>query len=275
MAVNVSIKQKGLFKKNLNIKDIIHCTELRYGISDEHYRIIEEEIDDQILLYDYEFLSRGIALSIEGNDILLQLSLPTSIHEIECFYQIIEKISKYLNKVEIYRDEELYDFKLKDSYIDCDIDASMKAIDMISEQIEKGESEFFQILGVMQPLSIGKIEMNEIKGNLNKFGDWMHRLQSLDAYYAVPKVYKIREQITGIFAIGADIVSIVPTKPYIIMNQIEGIERWLVTLTAGKVISYDNFIEHVDKKYYDANHVVVELTDEKIMKLLEEFEEEL
>lgn len=275
MAVNVTIRQKGLFQKKIDLNSIISCTGLSYGICDENYRLTENEIGEQTLLYDKNYLSRGIDLSIDGNDIHLQLSLPTSIHEIECFYKVIENIKSYLKKTEIIRDDEIYDSNLINSYIDFDIDGSMHGIDMVSKQIENGESEYFQIFGIMQPLSLGKKEIVEMKDNLNNFGDWMHRIQSIDAYYAVPKVYNVRNQLTGIYAIGPDIVSIVPIKPYIIMNQIEGIERWLVMLSDGKLISYDTFINHIDKEYYDANHVIVNISEEKVEQLIKEFEEEL
>jgi len=66
MSVMVKIKQKFIFKKKLSIEDIIKLTNLSYGICDENYRLIPNEIADHTLLYDVNRIARGIDLAIEG-----------------------------------------------------------------------------------------------------------------------------------------------------------------------------------------------------------------
>lgn len=66
MSVMVKIKQKFIFKKKLSIEDIIKLTNLSYGICDENYRLIPNEIADHTLLYDVNRTARGIDLAIEG-----------------------------------------------------------------------------------------------------------------------------------------------------------------------------------------------------------------
>lgn len=275
MAVVIKIKPIGIFKKRMDINQIIACTGLSYGICDENYRLISNETGEHTLLYDATYLARGIDVSFHQDEIILQLSLPTGIHEIECFYEIVEKISNYLKKVEITRDDELFDLSKKNIYIDCDIDGSLHGLEMILDELNKGDSAYLQLFGIIQPLSIGIKEIKQINGNLNKFEKWLNDLQTMDVYYAAPKVYKINDMLIGIYAIGPEIESVVPTKPYIIMNQIEGIEKWYVILEGNKTIRYENFIEHVEKKYYDANHVVVNLSKEETISLISQYEEEL
>lgn len=63
-----------------------------------------------------------------------------------------------------------------------------------------------------------------------------------------------------------------PTEPYIVLNQIQGIEEWYVMLKEGKTIRYDDFINNLQqKKYFDANHVIALLTEHEIDGLLDKY----
>ena len=74
----------------------------------------------------------------------------------------------------------------------------------------------------------------------------------------------------------ADVPSVVPTEPYVIMNQIEGVKAWYVMLKKGEAIEYEDFINNLDiKDYYDANHVITVLSEAKIDELLKKYKVEL
>lgn len=77
MSVIARIKPKGLFKKKMSIQEIIGYTNLSYGVCDENYRLIENEIAKHTLLYDNAKPARGIDISMDEFDVVLQLSLPT------------------------------------------------------------------------------------------------------------------------------------------------------------------------------------------------------
>ena len=95
-------------------------------------------------------------------------------------------------------------------------------------------------------------------------------------YYAAPRVYRIGEKLVGIYAIGADIPSVVPDKPYIVLNRIQGIEEWYVMVKDGKTVRYEDFINNAgEKQYYDANHVIVTLSDDDIADMVERFYAEI
>lgn len=66
MSVTVRIKQKSIFKKKLNIDDIINLTGLSYGVSDENFRLIRDEKANHTLIYDKTKLARGIDLWLEA-----------------------------------------------------------------------------------------------------------------------------------------------------------------------------------------------------------------
>lgn len=272
MSVTVKIKQKGLFKKKLNIEDIIKLTNLSYGVSNEHYCLNEQEIAEHTLLYDKSKLARGIDLCMEGNDITLFLNLPTSKEEIKCFYDTIEKICNNLNIREYLREEEVVSIDESKKFIKYDEEGSINGLKDLKEKIESGEYAGFQMFGIYNPISIGPKEIKKIDNNLDNLAKFLHELQSIDVYYASPHVYEVKNRLVGIYAVGPNIPSVVPTKPYIILNQIEGIEDWYVILKDGKTIKYDDFINNVGKtKYYDDNHVIVTLSDKKMDELIEKY----
>ncbi len=106
MSVNVRIKQKSLFKKKISIEEIIKLTNLSYGICDENYRLIPDEIGTHTLIYDKNRLARGIDISQDNNETMLTLSLPTTKEEIKLFYNVIDKICTYLKVKTYIREEE-------------------------------------------------------------------------------------------------------------------------------------------------------------------------
>lgn len=272
MSVNVRLKQKSLFKKKLNIDEIIKILNLPYGACDENYRLNRNEIANHTLIYDENNLARGIDLSLDGTDILLSLSLPTSKEEIRCFYDVIDRLCNELKIQKYIRDDEQVNIKDKEKFIKDDESGSICGLESIQERISKNEYNHFEIFGIYNPISIGIKEIKEINNNLDNFSSFLNRIQSLDVYYAAPRVYKVHDRLIGIYAIGLNIPSVVPIKPYIVLNQIQGIEEWYVMLKEGKTIKYEDFINNIDKgEYYDANHIIVTLNDKKIDMLIDKY----
>lgn len=272
MSVTVKIKQKSLFRKKLNIEEIIKLTNLSYGVCDENYRIIQNEIANHTLIYDKNKLARGIDISLDGTDIVLLLSLPTTPSEIRKFYEVIQIICNELNIQNYIREEEKVSIKDNDKFIKFDEEGSIAGLKDLEEKIGQDEYKRFEIFGVYNPISIGLKEIKKINNSLNNLEDYLNKIQSLDVYYATPRVYRIKEKLIGIYAIGANIPSVVPTEPYIVLNQINGIEEWYVMIKEGKTVKYVDFINNVEnKEYYDANHVIVTLSEKEIDGLLDKY----
>lgn len=276
MSVEVKIKQNSIFKKKLDITDVISLTGLSYGVCDENYRLIPGETAAHTLLYDKNRLARGIDASIDKTDIVLLLSLPTTPFEIHSFYHAVEKICNALKTKTYIREEEKVNLKDNPQFIKMDEEGSVAGLEAISEKLEKDKYNRFEIYGICNPISIGANEIKQIGNRLDLFEEYLHRLQSLDVYYAAPRVYRVQNKLVGIYAIGADIVSVVPTEPYIVLNQIQGVEEWYVMLKVGKTIKYKDFIENIPaKEYYDFNHVIVSLSEQDVDSLIEQYGVEL
>lgn len=272
MSVSVRIKQKGLFKKKLSIEEIIKITNLSFGVCDENYRLIKNEIANHTLIYDENKLARGIDISLDDKDIILLLNLPTSSSEIRTFYDVIEKICNELNIKQYIREEETVSLNDKEKFIEYDEKGSIAGLESLQKEIEKDNYKSLEIFGIYNPISIGLNEIKKINNSLDNFEEYLNQIQSLDVYYATPRVYKVDGKLIGIYAIGANISSVVPIKPYIILNQIRGIEEWYVMLKEGKTVKYDDFISNVtQKEYYDANHLIVTLSENEVDLLLDKY----
>ena len=267
MSVNIRIKQ-GVIKKNIN--SIIKYADLDYGTCDEYFRLVNKKTGTHTLLYDNKRFARGIDVSIDDNYINLDLSIPTTKEEINCLYRITEIICKKLLTKKFYKNDVEKTFEDINDCVIEDIDLCEKALIDIKEKLET--DEYIQIFGIFNPISIGRKEIEEIDNNLNNLAKYLQDIQSIDAYYAVPKVFNIDNQLTGIYVIKDNVPSIVPLEPYIILNRIPNIKEWYVMFDEDNFINYNDFINNVDKSnYYDANHVIVELSESKIKDLLNEY----
>ena len=277
MSVTARIKQKSLFKKKMNLEDIIKFTGLSYGVCDENYRFDRDEIGEHTLIYDEAKLARGFELWLEGSDVLLSLSLPTAPSEIRLFYSLVEKLCNEFNTKKYLReDEEAYLYE-DEEFIKWDEEASIVALE---EMTSKTEDEYrcFEIFGIYNPIAIGQRELQRIDCNLNNLEEYLNEIQSLDVYYATPSVYRKKDtnELFGIYSIVADIPCVVPNKPYIILDQIKGINYWYVMIRKGMTVTYDDFINHISsKEYYDANHVIALLNDDEIDALIEQYSVEI
>ncbi len=272
MSVYAKITPKQLFKKKINIEDIINLTHLSYGVYDAYYRLIPSQVDEQTLIYDSSKLARGIELSIEKGSIVLALSLPTSPSEIKTFYQAIEKICHHYKLKEYLREGEKVNIKDNAKFIKSDEETSIASLKQMRANINQNNYERFELFGVCNPISIGNQEISQISNDLTNFEDYLNHLQSQDVFYVNPHVYQLKNKRVGIYIIGTNIPSVIPTKPYIILNQIEDIDEWYAMLSNQKTVSYDDFINNVTtKEYYDNNHVIVTLSHDEVEKLIDKY----
>ena len=272
MSVSVCIKQKSLFKKKLHLDDVIALSGLAYGFSDENYRLVcGEKGEEHTLLYDASHLARGIDLSFDGSDILLCLSLPTTGEEIRLFYHLIAQICQKVGTKTYIREGEKVSVAEHAQFIADDEAGSIAGLETIADNLRQ-DSACMIIFGIFNPLSIGRQEMERIGNRLDYFAQYLHEIQSADVYYAAPQVFRMTDKrLIGVYTIPPDVPSVVPTKPHIVMNQIEGIEQWYLFYEEN-MVRYEDFINFPTKQtYYDANHVVVTLRKDELTALFDQY----
>ena len=273
MSVTVEIRQKSIFRKPLTLEDVIRLSGLSYGTADENFRLIERETGNCTLLYDPEKLARGMELSVNENAISLKLSLPTSKAEIRRFYEVVKLLCTTLKTKQFILEGQTQTLRDIDTLMQNDANASMGALDDLNQEISKNEYKHFQVFGICFPISLGKHEFDYIGNDLDRLGELLHYLQSQDVYYAAPKVYRVKERLVGIYFTEADLPTVLPTEPYIILDQIKGIEDWYLMLKDQRTVRYEDFKNAVSEKtYFDANHRIISLSQEELDTILETWE---
>ena len=276
MSVEVRIKQKSLFRKKLDIKDIIKITGLSYGVSDEYGRLIKNEMSKHTFIYDENKLARGIDLYADGPYIQLILSMPTSLSEIKTFYQAISSICNELNVSSYEKDGVKVKLSENQDYIKLVKDASLNfLIDLLKDESED-KSKIVTIFGIYNKIYLGAKEAQEIDNNLDNFENLLNRIQSIDADYLVPKFYKQKDRILGVYNIEENISSIIPTNPTKIYDGLDKLNDWYINFPNGNdeenLLKYEDFIKNVNNRlYYDAKNCIVRLNKDEIKAMLEKY----
>ncbi len=280
MAVNVTIKSKGLFKKELKIEDVI-LENMRYGIMDENFRLDENKIGEYTVIFNNNHICRGYEINLKKGEINLSMPLPTSYEDICFFYEYIKTICEKMHTKTFIREEEETTFDNIDSFIESDSKASEGALEKIKENLDNGEYANMYIFGAINPIAIGKKELSRIGNDTKKLGELMHELQSMDVYYAAPRVYKKPDEtLFGVYTLTENIPSVLPYKACVFMNNDLKVEEWNIGFVIdGKlfgVISYENFIDSVNKdKEYDTEHFIISLSKKEMKDLLKKYKIEL
>lgn len=275
MSIDVIIKQKGIFKKDLPIK-VILGNNLSYGTFDG-LRLKRGVIDgDEFIVYNSACISRGVSVIYKKSDpnkIILRLLNPTSNEELRDFYQCIGRISDYW-KCELEVDGEKKtpsDFQRGFEEI-CEFNA--RILHEWSENICSGKSGNFTLFSAFWPLAIGKTEAELfMEKGVDTFRDWMHKKQSIDAYYAKPQFFASDDSVSGKYVITEDTLSIFPLKGHVPFGVVdtrtnkqlvcEDYKMCFCSITKNAIIGempYEQFFKCIDDKKidrYDAEHVII------------------
>lgn len=280
MAVNVTIKSKGLFKKELKMEDVL-LGNMRYGIMDENYRLDEGKVGEYTVIFNNNHICRGYEITLKKGEINLSMPLPTSNEDIEFFYEYIKILCEKMKTKTFIREDEETSFDKIDEFIQFDTDASIRALEQIEENLDNGEYANMYIFGARNPISLGKKELSKINKDPKKLGKVMHELQNMDIYYAAPKVFQKNDKtLFGVYTLTENIPSVLPYKANLFMNNELKIDEWHIGFVIeGKlsgIISYNDFIDSIKKdNEYDSEHFIISLKRKEMDDLLEKYKIEL
>ena len=221
MSVDVIIKQKGLFKKKLSLKDIL-MDKFKYGRYNENYILYPEERGDgEITIYNPQCIGRGISViwnEEEINEIGLHMLLPTTNSEINDFYDLIEhlcmlwKTKTFIQDGEERSLNELNDLKM-----------NMKAYSFETLQSFLTEHDNGNFFCAMWPYSF---QAKDVKHwledqTLMAFEKDLHENQLKDLYYANPRYYRDQDnKIMGVYTVTATVDTIFPIRPIVPFSQV-------------------------------------------------------
>lgn len=293
MGVDVTITQKGLFKKTLPLEVLLGNT-LNYGRFDG-LRLTEGELgEDGFVAFLPKRLARGIGIdwnTDKKDSVYLRLPFPTTLEETDAFYDLILRIMTYWKNCKVEIDGILVDENLLEESRKTNRDFSLKVLKDFCKDEEK---ESLTIFCALWPIVLGDKEKERFKEaeDLKEFSNYLHEMQALDVYYAKPAIYKRREEFIGMFAITETTPSIIPISPKIPFGielpdtgKSPVISTWyvtLVTLTQEQepyIVLFTDLINALSSEklsYYDNDNVVLhELSFEDIVAIGEKYRVEL
>lgn len=279
MAVDVTIKGKGIFKKTFKIEDILD-DDMSYGIMDEAFRLDENQVGEHTVLFKRDKMCRGFEVTLKKGAIDLRMPLPTSNEDIKYFYEYINKLCGIMKTNKFIREGEVCTFDLIDEFIKLDTDTSIMALKEIKKNIEtKGGCMY--IFGALNPIAVGKKEIDFIGNNPNKLGELLNRLQNMDVYYAKPTLYTLADNtVMGVYSIVDENPSVLPYKATVPFDNEITVNKWIIGLVIDEelagFIPYDDFIKNVKKfDEYDTEHFIAKINSKEMNKLLAKYKLEI
>lgn len=221
MSVEVVIKNKQFIKKPLAIQDIT-MGKYAAGTLDQYMRNTREVKAGELVVYNPDKIGRGVSISGWSSDLKNEISIVANSfstkYDYEMFYDIIGNIMRVW-KTKSFEQEGI-------KYTDADLeklclDQQTNGIGMMAD-IEKivnsEDGEDLTFFSALLPLNIkiNKISKFGKEKDLEGYANYLHELQAVDAYYAVPLYYgqkNKKDAYFGNYAITSDTDTIFPVKP--------------------------------------------------------------
>lgn len=295
MSVEVTIKNRQLFKKPLTLKDL---TLGKYvcGSIDEFGRYTGKINKGDLVFFNKDKRGRGVIVYEWSNDIKnsidLRLYQMSTRYDIEMFYEIIRNIM-HVWKAGSFEQEGC-------AFRESDIDGlcaeqkenALKFMAGIKD-VSGGGSEYITMQCAVFPLDLG-LDLLERYGTAQDeegYADCLHGLQSIEAYYGVPLFFKNKEHegdYFGNFAVTNDTDTIMPLTPSVPLlfrnpetgNKLE-CSRYVVSFFSyekKKVLGqmpFEVFAEAAGLKNcpkYDSTHVLLKgISEERMTGMLDRY----
>lgn len=223
MSVEIVIKNKQLIKKPLTIEDIT-MGKYACGTSDQYMRNTGEVKDGDLIVYNPNKIGRGIGVLPWKSDLKTEITLLANSfstkYDFEMFYDIVGNIMK------VWKTKHFEQEGIKHSADDlsrlCEEQKS-SSLDFMAdiENIMKDrEINEITIFGAMFPLYVETsiIKRLGIARDEEEYADYLHSLQCMDAYYAIPLFYQSKTNADmpfGNYAITSETDTIFPVKPLV------------------------------------------------------------
>ena len=271
MAATFTIKPKENCTIDLTMQQIAELGGLRYGRMDNECCLEFGEVGKFTIMYDGSSIGRGIEVTMEDNAIIMRLPLPATETDIRLTYDLARKLCEKFGTDSFVCDEEIVPFEHINVGIERLVSASTDAIVNMGNQIKNGEQHSFLIFGAVNRITFGMPEAEEINGSLEAFEKLLHRLQSMDVFYAAPRYYQLKDgTVFGRFFVRDGVTTVMPRVPGPIWGPIEKLKGYYVYLPDDNEIPYNTFAENVKPiGDYDSGHVMVCLTEKNVTYLAE------
>ena len=204
MSIDVTIRNGQLIKKPLKLQDLTLGKYVCVSL-DEYGRSTGEIKDGDIVIYDPAAIGRGISVRAWSANVTEEIwlkayNLATS-RDMELFYEVIKNVM-HVWKAKSFEQEDAV-------YTEADIDKTcseqkqfaLKFMAGLDRMTQNSKSDYVTLYCAMMPLDVD-VQL------LKRFGEeedeegiikYLHDLQSKDAYYAVPYIYRCKQKENAFF----------------------------------------------------------------------------
>lgn len=272
MSVVVEIKGKTNFKNLVN-------DEIDYGVKDTAYRLNKASEDSKVVVfYNKKSLGRGIEVEQENKTVCVRLNSSSTRDDVNLFYYLIKKICEENNQTTFRREGEKCDVsKIDEVLLPEEQNDNMHTFETTKFMIEKMGGRI-DIFGARNPISLDENILNHLNNDFYEYEDYICSIQKAYEYYSAPIVLGDDKKNYGIFTLHPNVVTVVPIEP--ILNLADApedykIDEWFIGNETG-LIKYSNFIKQFDDSpLYDANHIIIKLSEEEFSDLVSKYGEDL
>ncbi|UVD79085.1 MULTISPECIES: DUF4299 family protein [Myroides] len=287
MAIEIRIKQKGLFKKAINLAVIesLFDNPVLLGCRDLNSAYVLEELRDSqieeinIVAVNPKQIGRGFILSKDAKDLKVSLNVPATEQDITDFFHCIESACKL--------------FKVHTFILDDEKEIELAGLNELKQDIQAWNNNYlleqvaqlqqkqmtFVVFGGYNPIYISSATLDHwvklpVEELTDTFKQFLHQKQSEDLYYMKPMFYQNQQgEILGAYSLTLGVSSIVPKQafvPVITSGLPDGIKptHWQLALVmlsekqepTIKYIDYDSFVKVINQmnlEHYDENHYIL------------------
>lgn len=271
MSVEVTFSIDGIKRE-----DFLNFSDASYGSRDDNFRLTElEEGEHSFIVYRKDRICRGFEVVLHGAHGHAYLGLPTSAEDIELFYRYIKYLCDKTGSTTFVRDEEEVSTAYIETYIQNEIKTSKNTLKQVRQMLESDEYQEFFISGVMNPICLGREQIEQIDDGLDAFATYMHNIQIQDLFYAGVQLYKNSEDDStmGVLVISENCTTTLPDEPFIFNDDIQ-VDRWIAGLyfDSGEIqyILYNQLLATLDMSHrYDAKRFIVTLNREEMERIIQ------
>ena len=287
MAIDVTIKQRGLFKKPLTETELSPAG-LRVGHWNQAGVLDEGPEQNGRVLCDPAQPGRGCCIQGapgEKEQVYLRQTLPCTAGDLELFYSRIEAICRAWKTDRFTQDGE--ERRLADipQMKQLQLQSGTGLLKYMAEQWKNDGAGV--LTGAVYPIYIEQETIQRLKdGDLDLFAQYLAEKQTVDCYYAKPSFFRHDNgvDVLGVYSITEGVDSILPDEPFVpplysVLLQgfdlkTEQVTEWRVGLARvweeqgemkADTLGYLSFAEFAQKvkldqcPRYDAKHVLVEV----------------
>lgn len=267
---NTYIIKMKLFRK-LDINKIIELTNLNYGILSRKFILTPNQTGKYTVLFNKEKTGTGLEFHIEKNKIQIVTYYIQTKFEINLLYQTIKTICNYLNTNTFLRNDKKSNINEIDNYIKEDIKESEKNLQSITQKLYFTDLDNIFIIGVHNPIYLGKDEIDQIDNDLDKYENLLHKIQHGSFVYPESSILinnDTKEKISVTFLFMYDRNAITET-PFYYGVDTSDVKEYYACIDGTNYIKYKDLFKQVNKKNkIDDQTYMLVIDDSNIKKIL-------